>query len=580
MLNEDTRLLLARCRKGDAEAQGELLRAIQPRLYFYCLKMLKDERRAQETERKIFCEVLGGLSALKNDEDFPLWTVSVAARLCRAAAKSAPAEQADSAPFTDGPAQVLPDKMLDSDENRRLAAGITAALPDVQRECVLMYYYLEMNIGEIASALKISESAVKTRLGGAQSAFERGVREREKKNPALRGVSLLPFLRHFLCRDAELTELDAQSVAKLVQAALASVGKKAAASEKAAARSAARAEAKKAGKSPLLLLLSKHRHETFAAAFALVLCTAALIAWGAQPKIENVPDEPAAAENTTQTEENSFTNPWTSTEPDPEDAEEGVALTVHHRVLAARSCSLVTYVSAYNRATGDAIPANELEWSVSRRSLLRFDPDDGSVSIPGDPLGEQVSTGTVELTVKWGRYTDTAVFDLVEQHENAILDRNSITLLANTETTAVPTSIDTTQDGVIVLRQIFSGREFYFDKATQTTVMTDQSYTDEIENVEWIVDDPSIAEAVPQVSQNGKTFYCTFRAYQPGQTCLTCRVTRTDGSTAYQYCDITVVEPTEEQLAAQQAADSAQTDETAPVSPDAATADAPSASLS
>ena len=46
-------------------------------------------------------------------------------------------------------------------------------------------------------------------------------------------------------------------------------------------------------------------------------------------------------------------------------------------------------------------------------------------------------------------------------------------------------------------------------------------------------------------------------------------MTRTDGSTAYQYCDITVVEPTEEQ----QTADSTQTDETAPVSPDAAAAE-------
>lgn len=64
--------------------------------------------------------------------------------------------------------------------------------------------------------------------------------------------------------------------------------------------------------------------------------------------------------------------------------EQGVELTVHHRVLAARSCALVTYVSAYDRATGDAIPASELEWSVNRRSMLRFDPDDGTVSIPGD----------------------------------------------------------------------------------------------------------------------------------------------------------------------------------------------------
>lgn len=233
------------------------------------------------------------------------------------------------------------------------------------------------------------------------------------------------------------------------------------------------------------------------------------------------------------------------TDANTEDADAGVVLTVHHRVLAARQLSArYLCVRLRPRDPADAIPENELEWSVSRRSLLRFNPDDGSVSIPGDPLGEQVSTGTVELTVKWGKYTDTAVFDLVEQHENAILDRTSITLPANTETTAVPTKIDITQDGVIVLRQIFSGSEFYFDKATQSTVMTDQSYTDEIESVEWIVDDPSIAEAVPQVSPNGKTFYCTFRTYQPGQTCLTCRVTRTDGSTAYQYCDITVAEPT------------------------------------
>lgn len=81
--------------------------------------MLKDERRAQDTERKIFCEVLNGLSELKNDEDFPLRTVSTAARLCRAAARNAAPEQADSAPFIDGPVQGPAGQGgLDSEENR------------------------------------------------------------------------------------------------------------------------------------------------------------------------------------------------------------------------------------------------------------------------------------------------------------------------------------------------------------------------------------------------------------------------------------------------------------------------------
>ena len=155
MLNEDTRLLpravAGRCRGAERTA-----RAIQPRLYFYCLKMLKDERRAQDTERKIFCEVLNGLSELKNDEDFPLRTVSTAARLCRAAQGTPRPSRPTPRRLSTARRGVLPDKALDSEENRCLAAALTAALPDVQRECVLMYYYLEMSISEIAAALAIS----------------------------------------------------------------------------------------------------------------------------------------------------------------------------------------------------------------------------------------------------------------------------------------------------------------------------------------------------------------------------------------------------------------------------------------
>ncbi len=305
--------------------------------------------------------------------------------------RNAAPEQADSAPFIDGPMQVLPDKALDSEENRCLAAALTAALPDVQRECVLMYYYLEMSISEIAAALAISESAVKTRLGGAQSAIERGVRGRETADPSLRGRIPSAFSAAFSVPRCG-TDRARRTDRRKARAGRARERRKEGRSLRKRRRRAplpGTPRKKKAGKSPLLLLLAKHRHETFAAVFALVLCSAALIAWGTQPKIENVPDETASAEIEAQTGEDSFSNPWADTDTDTEDAEAGVVLTVHHRVLAARSCPLVTYVSAYDRATGDAIPESELEWSVNRRSLLRFNPDDGSVSIPGDPLGEQ-----------------------------------------------------------------------------------------------------------------------------------------------------------------------------------------------
>ena len=84
------------------------------------------------------------------------------------------------------------------------------------------------------------------------------------------------------------------------------------------------------------------------------------IAWGTQPKIENVPDETASAEIEAQTGRTAFSIRGRTPIPTRRTPRRALSLTVHHRVLAARSCPLVTYVSAYDRATGDAIPENEL----------------------------------------------------------------------------------------------------------------------------------------------------------------------------------------------------------------------------
>ena len=60
------------------------------------------------------------------------------------------------------------------------------------------------------------------------------------------------------------------------------------------------------------------------------------------------------------------------------------------------------------------------------------------------------------------------------------------------------------------------------------------TYYDTIEKVEWIVDDPSIVEAIPHISDSGE-YCCTFKTLA-----LTCKVTRTGGLIAHQYCDIEV----------------------------------------
>ena len=92
----------------------------------------------------------------------------------------------------------LPEASLDAAETQRLSREILDSLPDDQRAVVGMYYYEELSVREIAEALGVSESAVKSRLLYARRKIEARVRDLEKKGTKLYGAAPLPFLLFLL----------------------------------------------------------------------------------------------------------------------------------------------------------------------------------------------------------------------------------------------------------------------------------------------------------------------------------------------------------------------------------------------
>lgn len=85
----------------------------------------------------------------------------------------------------------LPDQSADSKETSRLLMEIIDRLSEEKRLCILMYYYQEMSVGEIAEALQLPVTTVKYKLLAARADIKKEIEKLEKDGTKL--YALFPF---------------------------------------------------------------------------------------------------------------------------------------------------------------------------------------------------------------------------------------------------------------------------------------------------------------------------------------------------------------------------------------------------
>ncbi|MDE6110984.1 MAG: sigma-70 family RNA polymerase sigma factor, partial [Eubacterium sp.] len=87
----------------------------------------------------------------------------------------------------------MPEEAFDNQELIAVMGKIMADINADQRICLQLFYYNGMKIKEIAEALDISESTVKTRLRLGKAKVEAKVEEYEKKGYKFHGIVFFPF---------------------------------------------------------------------------------------------------------------------------------------------------------------------------------------------------------------------------------------------------------------------------------------------------------------------------------------------------------------------------------------------------
>ena len=161
---EVERSTVDRARTGDQNALADLYDWYMPRVYRYAVARLGNTAEAEDVTEEVFLKMLGGISGFRwRDVPFSSWLFriahnEVATHFRRSAQRGGPtaALSEDMVDHNDGPALQV-EQTMTIEEVRRA----TDALPDAQRDVIVLRFAVGLSITETAKALGKREGNVK-----------------------------------------------------------------------------------------------------------------------------------------------------------------------------------------------------------------------------------------------------------------------------------------------------------------------------------------------------------------------------------------------------------------------------------
>ncbi len=143
---------------------GHLIRQYEKDLLRICCMYLKDVSLAEDAVQETFLKAYRHMESFRGESSEKTWLISIAVNVCRDMRRGAWFRFVDHSVDLD--ALQIPGEGI-SVMNLALAQEIMR-LPRREMEAVLLYYYADLPIREIARTLHVSEPAVSKRLAKAR----------------------------------------------------------------------------------------------------------------------------------------------------------------------------------------------------------------------------------------------------------------------------------------------------------------------------------------------------------------------------------------------------------------------------
>ena len=163
--------LVAKAQRNDQKAAEEVVNMVSGYIYYYSLSLLGDEDKASDAVQDILLNMLKKLSALEDPKAFLGWLKVMTSNYCKtklSREKEALSIDDGTWELEDSSDQVSPQKSVETSEVCAVVREAVRALPVSLRESVLMFYFQQMSVRQIAETLEVNENTVKSRLFSAR----------------------------------------------------------------------------------------------------------------------------------------------------------------------------------------------------------------------------------------------------------------------------------------------------------------------------------------------------------------------------------------------------------------------------
>ena len=195
MLIMDSKELLALCRAGDRVALDQLVQEYQPQLFRLALSILDDGSQngsadAQEVTQDALLAALRSLDSYRAEAKLSTWLYSITVNLCRNHIRARQRRERVrnlferlTTPIEDAPSQ--PEDVIIRKQTDLGLFSIVQSLNEKHRLPVILRYYHDCSVAEIAQILDIPEGTVHSRLNTARKKVRNCLESEKNKESGL-----------------------------------------------------------------------------------------------------------------------------------------------------------------------------------------------------------------------------------------------------------------------------------------------------------------------------------------------------------------------------------------------------------
>lgn len=172
---EEIAQLALRVQMGEQDAIELLVQACHPLVYRLALSILDDAQEAQDTAQEVSIRVVRGIPTYRREASFRTWLYAITLNVCRGRLRRRHRNQRLTAALgaiirVTGSTSLSPEDHVLQRERKGALLRIIRELPEEQRTALILRYYHELPIAEIADLLGVVERTVYVWL---RKAFER-----------------------------------------------------------------------------------------------------------------------------------------------------------------------------------------------------------------------------------------------------------------------------------------------------------------------------------------------------------------------------------------------------------------------